>query len=211
MKFNEFVKLYANKPYIDSSTFFAYGNENNLRRMVFGWTKKGYLLPLKKGVYVFSSEFRKIELSPFFVANFLVTPSYVSLEYAMSYYGLIPEMATVYTSVTSKKTRVFNNFLGKFEYKSIKNNLFFGYKFVLMQGQNIFFAEPEKALLDLFYFYADSEPDFDYFESLRLQNLGLLSDKKLGDYKKSYNKRVRKIVSALIRYKRKQKSEYTKL
>jgi len=42
----------------------------------------------------------------------LVNPAYISLEYALSYYGLIPEEAVVITAITTKKTESYD--LGRF-------------------------------------------------------------------------------------------------
>jgi predicted transcriptional regulator of viral defense system len=116
------------------------------------WRKQGHLILLKRGIYVLSSDLRKQPLSMGFISNFLFSPSYLSLEYALSYYDLIPEAATVYTSVSTKKTTKFNTPLGVFEYRSVKNSLFFGFTKATGQGQDYFIAYPEKAVLDFFLF-----------------------------------------------------------
>ncbi|MCK9257972.1 MAG: hypothetical protein M0P02_07855, partial [Sulfurospirillaceae bacterium] len=53
--------------------------------------KIGDLISLKRGVYVFSEKYRIKDLNYILIANILHKPSYVSFEYALSYYGLIPE------------------------------------------------------------------------------------------------------------------------
>jgi len=121
MKLSEFVKKYSNEPLIDSSTFVLLpGDTQGLRCDVQYWRKHGYLIPLKRGIYVFSEDLRKQPLSMGFIANNLLLPSYVSLEYALSYYDLIPERVTVYTSVTTQKTTTFKTPIGIFEYHSVK-------------------------------------------------------------------------------------------
>ncbi len=95
MKFEEFLKIYNQAPLVDSSTFALYSqNPQDLRRQVREWTKKGYILPLKRGIYFFNENYRKKEPSLSFIANFLITPSYLSLEYALGFYDLIPEKVT---------------------------------------------------------------------------------------------------------------------
>lgn len=148
---------------------------------------------LKKGLYIFSKEYRKIPLSELFVANFMVPPSYVSLENAMGRYGLIPEDVSVITSVTTKKKR-FENCLGVFEYRSISKSLFIGMKKETINDQNIFIALPEKVLADYFYYKPHFKNDFSYFDSLHLQNYEVLNIKRLHDYRKKYNKRTSKII-----------------
>ena len=212
MKFNEFVKIYQEAPLIDSSTFSLYNEKpQSLRRQVREWVKKDYLIPLKRGLYIFSDEWRKIQPSVLFMANFLVLPSYVSLEYALGFYEIIPEKVTVVTSVTTKKTKIFKNLLGSFEYCSIKENLFFGFKKEIDNNQEFFIALPEKALLDYFYLNHHFQGNFSELESLRLQNLEALNTELLETYGLKYNKRIRKIAEVLIEFVKKQKVRYKRL
>jgi predicted transcriptional regulator of viral defense system len=212
MKFNEFVKIYQEAPLIDSSTFSLYNEKpQNLRRQVREWVKKDYLIPLKRGLYIFSSQWRKIQPSVLFMANFLVLPSYVSLEQALGFYEIIPEKVTVITSVTTKKTKIFRNLVGSFEYRSIKEDLFFGFKKEIDNNQEFFIALPEKALLDFFYLNNHFQGDFSELESLRLQNLEVLNIRLLETYGLKYNKRIRKIAEVLIEFVKKEKGRYRRL
>ena len=212
MKFNEFVKIYQKAPLVDSSTFSLYNEKpQNLRRQVREWVKKDYLIPLKRGLYIFSSQWRKIQPSVLFMANFLVLPSYVSLEQALGFYEIIPEKVTVITSVTTKKTKIFKNLVGSFEYRSIKEDLFFGFKKEIDNNQEFFIALPEKALLDFFYLNNHFQGDFSELESLRLQNLEALNIKLLETYGLKYNKRIRKIAEVLIEFVKKEKGRYRRL
>jgi predicted transcriptional regulator of viral defense system len=212
MKFNEFVKIYQGAPLIDSSTFSLYNeNPQSLRRQVREWVKKDYLIPLKRGLYIFSDEWRKIQPSVLFMANFLVLPSYVSLKYALGFYEIIPEKVTVLTSLTTKKTKIFKNVLGSFKYCSIKKNLFFGFKKEIDNNQEFFIALPEKALLDYFYLNHHFQGSFSELESLGLQNLENLNTELLEAYGLKYNKRIRKIVEVLIEFVKKQTTRYKSL
>jgi predicted transcriptional regulator of viral defense system len=209
MKFNEFVKIYQKAPLIDSSTFSLYNEKpQSLRRQVREWVKKDYLIPLKRGLYIFSNQWRKIQPSVLFMANFLVLPSYVSLEQALGFYEIIPEKVTVITSVTTKKTKIFRNLVGSFEYRSIKEDLFFGFKKEIDNNQEFFIALPEKALLDFFYLNNHFQGDFSELESLRLQNLEVLNIRLLETYGLKYNRRIRKIAEVLIEFVKKEKGRY---
>ena len=212
MKFIDFLKIYNDVPIIDSKTFPLYVEDIvNFRRQVRDWIKKGYLIPLKKGIYVFSEEYRKKNPSLLFIANYLVSPSYLSLEYALKYYDLIPEKVTVFTSITTKKTVMYKNDLGVFEYRSIKKELFFGFLKKKDGEQDFFIANPEKSILDFFYLNKNYEGNFDEFDSLRFQNMEIINIERLIDYTEVYPKRVKKIVKSFIEYIKKFEMNYRKL
>ncbi len=113
------------------------------------WVRKGYLLKLKNGVYAFAREAGRIKGEE--VATLLYEPSYLSLESALSHYGIIPEMVFAYVSVTPKITRTFGNALGRFVYRHVKSALFWGYSEVKTETGRFLMAEPEKAVLDYLY------------------------------------------------------------
>ncbi|MFH1460548.1 MAG: hypothetical protein ABIG64_09310 [Candidatus Omnitrophota bacterium] len=201
MKFDDFIKTYRESVIIDSSTFNWFSDKpQDVRRQVRYWVKKGYLISLKKGIYILSDNYRKINLSRGFLANFLVSPSYLSLEYALGFYGLIPEKVTVYTSITTKKTAAYKNYLGVFEYRSLKKDLFFGFTKVAENNQEFFIAQPEKAILDFFYFRKEIKGKAGEFESLRFQNLETLDIAKLQEFSKNFTKKVNKIAQEFVNF-----------
>ena len=81
--------------------------------------KKGELLRLKKGVYTFGEEYRSNPIDMLSIANTLYAPSYVSFEYALSYYGLIPERVYEITSATMRMKKEFFTSVGRFTYKVV--------------------------------------------------------------------------------------------
>lgn len=115
------------------------------------WLKKGLLVKLRKEWYAFPDYLSVPDFAEY-IANRIYRPSYISLQYAMSHYGMIPEAVMQITSVTSLKTDSFINDFGEFYYQSVKNELMFGYKPLAMKdGRSIMFATPEKALFDFIY------------------------------------------------------------
>ncbi len=152
------------------------------------WQKKGLIERIANGVYkFFNFEFNELKL--FFIANKIYHPSYISLETSLSYYNLIPETVYHLTSVTTKKTSTFNSKYGKFLYKKISIDLFWGY--TLIQNDNFTFkiAEPEKAILDYFYFHSELS-DLNRISEMRLnvnQIKEIISFKKLNKYLKIFN------------------------
>lgn len=120
---------------------------------LYHWIKKGYIVKLRKEWYAFAESLRWPDFGEY-VANRIYRPSYLSLHYALAHYGMIPEGVFQYTSVTSLKTAEFTNPFGNYSYQSVKRELMFGYKPLLMKdGRAIYFATPEKALMDLLYLY----------------------------------------------------------
>ena len=90
----------------------------------------------------------------FYFANRMYRPSYVSLHTALAFYEMIPEAVVQTTNVTTLKTADFQNDLGEFSYKSVREDLMFGYDIKpIADGRTVQLATPEKALLDLLYLY----------------------------------------------------------
>ncbi len=92
---------------------------NNVNAKISYMVKKGELLRLKKGVYSFGEEYRTNPIDRVSVANILYAPSYVSFDYALSYYGLIPERVYEITSATMRMKKEFTTPLGRFTYKIV--------------------------------------------------------------------------------------------
>ncbi len=213
MKLTEFVKRYTNVQIIDSSTFSLLDEDpQKIRCQVRYWVKQGYLIILKRGIYILDESLRKYPLSMGFIANFLVSPSYLSTEYALSYYDLIPEKTTVYTSITTKKTSIFKTQIGVFEYRSVKSALFFGFIKKTEAGSSYFIAYPEKALLDFFYLNRYKIKNHnEAFELYRFQNLNALNLKRFDTFRLMYDSRTNTIARNFIVYARSQKKRYTLL
>ncbi len=210
MKFEELKKTFINVPLIRVSHLFLNQNRKTLLNEISYWQKKGLIIKLKKGLYIFNEENRKMEVSREFIANQLYFPSYISCQYALYFYGFIPEKVEDITSVTTKKTKTFTNPFGTFRYYHIKSSLFFGFK-KLTDENNLPFliAEPEKAIFDFIYLnlkiLKDKKEDvFEY--SYRFQNLENLDIKKLKNIAKMVkNKTLHRVIEKFISFA-KQKS-----
>ncbi len=110
----------------------------------------GKIIPVKKGLYVFGKDYRKGLVCKEVLANLIYGPSYISREYALAYYGLIPERVEELTSVTTGKQRCFDTSLGRFSYKKITLKRYsVGVLLNELDSKHQFFiASPEKALID---------------------------------------------------------------
>jgi predicted transcriptional regulator of viral defense system len=115
--------------------------------------KKGILIPLKKGLYIHNSPINKTIVSKEIISNVLLGPSYISLDYALYYHGLIPESVHELTSITTKRNKSFNTNYGHFSYRHTKKELFpIGLVSIETKIGNFIIASKEKALCDKIYF-----------------------------------------------------------
>ena len=112
--------------------------------------RKKMLIRVKKGIYVFGETYARGPFSREVLANMIYGPSYVSLDYALHYYGLIPERVEAVTSVTCGRSRRFSTPVGLFLYRMIPMEAYqIGMDLVEIEGGRSFLmATPEKALAD---------------------------------------------------------------
>ena len=112
--------------------------------------KNETILRVKKGLYVFGPLYRKRPYSLEVLANLIYGPSYISFEYALSYYGLIPETVKRVTSASYKKNKTFETDLASFVYYPVHKEAFsIGIQSIKLDSNTYFLmASKEKALVD---------------------------------------------------------------
>ncbi len=110
----------------------------------------GVLVRVKKGLYLRGwAQDEEMPVEPVVLAGLIYGPSYVSLETALAYHGLIPERVTEITCVTSKRAKVFETPVGRFRYVPVNEQVYpLGIRLEQAKGGHWFLAEPEKALCD---------------------------------------------------------------
>lgn len=170
MEFDSLLKLVGDDPVFESSLLLA-GNINPqiVRLQLTRWVNSGRIYQLRRGLYSIAPPYQKNNPHPFLVANHLQKASYVSLQSALAYYGLIPEVVNITTSVSTGRPERLETPLGTYEFRHVKTEFFFGYQMVELGGQSAFVATPEKALLDLIYLQPGGD-SIAYLNELRLQN-----------------------------------------
>jgi len=148
----------------------------------------GSLLRVRKGLYVFGGRYRREPLSREHLANLIYGPSYVSLDYALSRYGMIPERVESVTSVTTGENRRFATPFGVFTYRPLSPRRYTpGIQWAGEGEARYLMASPEKALVDKVWtdkrFSPAASSDFDayLFEDLRMdeQRLSSLNHNRL--------------------------------
>jgi hypothetical protein len=145
------------------------GKINNINAKIAYMVKKGELLRLKKGLYLLGEDYRNTPINLISVANQLYTPSYVSFEYALSYYSLIPERVYVVTSAAMRLKKAYDTPIGRFTYHPVPPQAYalgVDWLYDNVHGGKLI-ATPEKALCD----------------KIRSdRSIGRLSQQKLDDY-----------------------------
>ena len=111
---------------------------------------------LKRGLYLHKSPFNKTFISKEIIANTLLSPSYISFDYALYFYGLIPESVHDVTSATTKRSKNFKTNTGTYSFKQVKKELYpIGLKIESTKNGNFIIATKEKALCDKIYYTKD--------------------------------------------------------
>lgn len=126
----------------------------------------------------------------FEIANFIYQPSYISLESALSNYGILSQFTYTVTSVTTKKTKKLVVEDKEYTYSQIKTELFWGYE----KRNNFLIALPEKALLDSLYFLSKGIIDL----SLEELDITDIDAQRLKDFQNQFsNEAVDNLITKL--------------
>ena len=171
--------------------------------------RQGVIIRIKKGLYVFGDLYRRHLYSKELLANLVYGPSYVSLDYALAYHGLIPERVEALTSVTPSRSRRFSTPVGLFIYRQI---LARAYEVGMVRaegerGQAFLIASPEKALADKIVsvrgVHISSIGEMGRFleEDLRIdaEFARALSAEPIDDFARRYRSRRLRLLSAVVR------------
>lgn len=150
------MNLHSFKEKLAKYTVFSFSDVRKIdptfhKQQLSYWHAQGLVKKIRRGYYMFpETKLDTIEL--FRVSNRIYGNSYVSLESALSFYGLIPEGVFTVTAISTKNTAYFDTPITAFRYQHIKKDLFFGYE-LLPNGAKI--ASIEKVLLDYLYFHPE--------------------------------------------------------
>lgn len=136
------------------------------------YTKEGFIVRLKRGLYAFPDALPPVG----YIANMLYQPSYISLDFALSYHGMLPETVYAITSLTTKATRRFECQGIVYSFRRIQKGAFTGYETRRQSGVSFFIADPEKAYVDTQYFrLIDGLEPLSRFRKEKLQKTQALS------------------------------------
>lgn len=159
----------------------ALSNYSKPRDKVRAMLHAGELIRVKKGIYVFGQKLAQKPYCKELLANLIYGPSCISLEYALSFYGLIPERVETITNITPKRNKIFDTPIGRFTYRYLHPNKYpIQIEQIYLDEQHpVLMASPEKALADTLIFtkgliIVDEEQLLAYlFKDLRIDALQL--------------------------------------
>jgi len=210
MEFSQLLEIVGDEPVFETGLLLAGAvDPNDVRRQLSRWRQTGRIYQLRRGLYALAPPFQKVKPHPFLVANRLVRGSYVSLQSALAYHGLIPEAVPVTTSATALRPARRDTPLGVYEYRHIKSELLFGYlQTDVGNGQHAFVATAEKALLDLVHLQPRGDAP-QYLRQLRLQNLEHLDlDKLQSQTARTKSPKLRRAADRVIELAEAEAEEY---
>jgi hypothetical protein len=177
----------------------------NARDFISRMVKNGQLIRLKNGFFVISEKIKKDPVPYEQIANLLHGPSYLSFEWALSYYKMIPEGVYVVTSATTTKSKHYNTPLGTFDYSYLNHSRYtIGIDQKKNSSGNFLIATPEKALADLVHAKSKNLKSkdliLDLIEARRIEEelLKQLNKKHLAEIAECYHSQaVRELSNAL--------------
>ena len=148
------ILRFAETSYIETQNLLPLLSDyNNPRDFISRLVKSGDLIRLKNGFFLISEKIENGLIPYEQIANLLYGPSYISFEWALSYYGMIPEGVYVITNASATKTKRFTTPVGTFEYHFLNHAR---YSIGIDQQKNsngqFLIATREKALADLVHF-----------------------------------------------------------
>ena len=158
MKFARLLELVEDEPVFETGWLCAgQASRKEIAAALGRWLRAGKLVQLRRGLYALAPPYRKVNPSPFLIANRLMPGSYVSTHMALSYAGVIPEHIPVATSCGPGRPHTWDTVLGRYMYQFLRPDLLSltvpcntGLRQVeVVAGQLALIATPEKALLDL--------------------------------------------------------------
>jgi len=203
MNFIKFKEIIQDLPYFETKELkVIMGDKFNATMLINlkNWVNKGYLMMFRRGLYALSD--LKDDIDAMMFATKIYTPSYISMETALNYYGIIPEAVFTTTSVTTRKTKNFKTPVGNFTYQKIKKSSFGGYETKVVNSISYKMALPEKALIDFFYLNKNIlDGSHEQFKSYRFSEDFKFSTKKLLKFAKIFrNEKVLILTNNFIKY-----------
>lgn len=163
-----------------------HSNKNTLYKIGQRLIKKGVLKRLTDGKFSVSSA----DPADFEIANFIYQPSYISLETALSFYGILSQFTYSTTSVTTARSKKLAIGAKEYVYSRLKDQLFWGYS----KQDTFLIADREKALLDTIYLKTKGLASLDYQEL----DLSTVDRKKLRRYASFFaNKQLKQEITKL--------------
>lgn len=194
------------KPYIrdqDLQSFFLRINSRRYDAVKYA-IRKGYLVVIRRGLYLIKLPFKKQTFDPFEIAQVIYGPSYISFESALAFHGWIPEAVYTTNSASGRRSKDFDTPIGFYSFKHVPSQYFYDLVNRVQSEESIFLiAEPWKALADYIYVNKKGWPSIqDIYLDMRIE-IDTLIESNISSLKKlvtTYNsKRVRTLLGNFLK------------
>jgi predicted transcriptional regulator of viral defense system len=191
MRWEEFLLKFAERPLFHSSMLEIFPDDpHHIQVQLSRWVDSGKLSQIRKEWYLIEKPYRWKEVPAPVIANTVVHPSYLSLEWALQFYEMIPEYVPNPTSITTNRGIRFTAQKTLFLYHHVQPSFFTGYTQTQYNNHTLYVALPEKALMDKIYlFMLKNEFSLDWLRELRLQNLDQFDFDRFKSYLNKTKKR----------------------
>jgi len=173
MKWKDVLEHFGDTPLFHATMLGIFQDHEGHRQVQLSrWVRSGKLHQVRRGWYLIASPYRRRDVAPEVIAATVVHPAYLSLDWALHYYDMIPEFVPNPTLVTTRRNRQITFSHSVFIYHHVQPSFFFGYRLENPGGGAVPLADREKALLDKIYLFSLREPlSREWLQELRLQNL----------------------------------------
>jgi predicted transcriptional regulator of viral defense system len=190
MKWKDLVENFAEMPLFQSSMLDIFPEDRHVVQVQLSrWVASGKLVRLRRKWYLIQKPWRTVDVPLPFIATQIVQPSYLSLDWALQYHGLIPEGVPNPTCLTTDRTRRIQALDRLFLYHHVRPSLLIGFARIPIDGRPAPVAFAEKALFDKIYFHIQRNRfSPEWLREMRLQNLERFDLERFASYAKQSGK-----------------------
>jgi len=203
MTWKDLLMKFAERPLFHSSMLDIFPDKpHHIQVQLSRWVDSGKLSQIRREWYLINKPYRLKEVPVALIANSVVHPSYLSLDWALQYHEMIPEYVPNPTSVTTSRGVLFQAQGRLFIFHHVQASFFSGYKQVKSEDHMINIAYPEKALLDKIYLFMQRNRfSIEWLKELRLQNLDGFTIRRFKSFLgKTQKKGLSKVAEMTIQY-----------
>ncbi len=173
MNWNDLLTRFKQQPLFDAAKLAGFTDpDSKVKEQVVCWIHEKKLVKVHQWWCMIEKPWRETEIPLPVVANYVLHPSYLSVEWALQYYDMIPDFVPNPTSITICRRMLFSALDAIFIYHHVPVDFFHGHSQDKVDDFKINIACPEKALLDKIYIFLQANPfSLKWLEEIKLQNL----------------------------------------
>lgn len=130
-------------------------DQRQAKKVIAKLVNHGWLMRIRRGLYAISDFSNRgfLSLSPYLVANLFVKESYVSFESALAYHGMFDQLTSTIISISKIQYKTVQLNATEYSFVNVKDQFFFGWQEMMIDGKAARIATAEKALIDIIHFH----------------------------------------------------------